>query len=151
MAERITLTVLLGTFIIAGLIWALDRPTDAERIERLTYEEARPYLEARYTIREDWLWLCDPDNFAKLRRDPLLERVSRQTALLYHESARHNPRVADLSPYGPGDSPWGAFADPDVKRVLLPAFEEAKRRIVASLKSSGSSEQAAAVARADVN
>ena len=151
MAERITFTVLFGTFVLAALFWIFDRPTDAERLERLTYEEARPYLEARYTVREDWLWLCKPDNFAKLPRDPLLERVSRETALQYHAIVQHNPRLTDYSPYAPCNSPWGAFADPDVKKLLLPCFEEAKRRIAASLRESGDSGQPAEVAHAAVN
>jgi hypothetical protein len=108
------------------------------RLEQLTYEEATPYLEARYTVRDGLIWLCTEDNFSKLPQDPLLERLSRETAAVFDGTGQRLSPLVDLSGYGHQDSPWRSFKSPEVRAIMLPAFEEAKRRVAATLQQEGS-------------
>ena len=135
--------VAIGTcfLVLLGLSF---RPGDdpIERIENLTYAEAQRYLEARYLIGGGELKLCE-DNFKLIpQRDSLLELVSVVTAEILwstgeeDESQKIYPYI-DVDLYADGDSPWGAFSSPSVKERVLPAFEEAKRRISANLKKEG--------------
>lgn len=130
-------TIIAGTGAVAlALLWfAYGRKTaDLERLEKLTYDQATPYLEARFTVREGRIWLCTPDNFAKLPRDPLLEGLSRETAAVFDGTGRMFPRLIDFSRFGYEDSPWGTFKDPRMREVLLPSFEEAKKRLLATMR-----------------
>ena len=106
---------------------------EEERLQSLTYEEARPYLEARYTVREGRIWLCTATNFARLENDPLLERLSREAAEAQMAGGQKLTPLVDTSAYGNGDSPWGSFRKPQAKALMSPAFEAARRSLLAEM------------------
>lgn len=104
------------------------------RVEAITYDDVRPYLEGLVTVRRGEPYLCEVNRLDRLpRRDPLLEAIARIALHLFaddgHRIGRHvTERIVD------GGSPWGVFGVEALRGEMTPYLDRAKEVTIDAIR-----------------